>query len=575
MKIKDINSKSLLMVSGNELTALHLRLHQLYANFQKGNPGQDNEQLVNAHIFIVDEMKKREFNHDNEAPIDLASQKIASLAEYAPVISDKPLQEIPKITWDSIREYFKSSFLISKNAISLVGGVACNEAGGNDIDILIKIPSEEQLFNIISFRIFRMLPQDLRHRIHIFKSKGEGPFTNHYNLGDLQMTIIPEPVVVKMQEPQSAEKKKTSSEAEESANDDRIVPGRFFKPMKPTKAHVEGQRQTLETFLDLFSPEDFPVYSSAKRDGVRGVIHKLKDRVWIFTEEGSDITDKLPSLVAATRQLKYDSIVLDCELELWPLQGSERIHWPREEMSARLLLSEASDEDIFAQCFAILYLNGKDIHAEKYEDIYKIMEQVAGDKDGVGFGTDSVPTLKIQLIRHVVDANKKALETTTQQLSQIPFSEGNVAKMSKSVYNLKGIRSGWIKFRINSTLIAEVIEIVETSTPGIANLEIGIHKDDVLISLGKSFNVKTSGYKKGQRVRVEYETLIHTIDERGKLANSLPVESYSVWAPRVLSESIPQGAKVSSLEEVIASSIRDRVYQQKEIKNEDKFFYIK
>jgi ATP-dependent DNA ligase len=562
------------MVSGNELTAVHLRLHQLYANFQKGNPGQENEQLVNAHIFVVGEMKKRDFNHANEAPIDLASQKIAKLAEYAPVISDKPPQEIPKITWDSIREYFKSSFLISKNAISLVGGVACNEAGGNDIDILIKIPSEEQLFNIIAFRIFRMLPPELRNRIHISKSKGDGPFTDHYNLGDLQMTIIPEPVVVKMQEPQSAEKEKTSAEADESAKDGSIVPGRFFKPMKPTKAHVEGQRQTLDEFVDLFEGEDFPIYSSIKRDGVHGVIHKLKDKVWIFTEDGSDITDKLPSLVAAARQLKYDSIVLDCELELWPQQGSERIHWPREEMSSRLLLKESDDKDIFAQCFAILYLNGKDVHTENYEDIYKIMEQVADDKGGIKFGSDYAPTLKIQLIRHIVDANKKGLESTTQQLSKIPFSEGNVAKMSKSVYNLIGKRSGWVKFRTNSTLIAIVIDVVETSTTGIANLEIGISKDDVLISLGKTFNVKTRDFKKGQLVVVEYETFIHTVEEREKSSNSLQVESFSVWAPRVLLEDVSRGSKVSSIKEVIASSIRDRVYQRKELKNEGKFFDI-
>ena len=76
MKIEEINSKSLSIISGNELTALHLRLHQLYSNFQKENPGQENEQLVNAHIFVVEEMKKRKFNHNDKAPIDMASLKI-------------------------------------------------------------------------------------------------------------------------------------------------------------------------------------------------------------------------------------------------------------------------------------------------------------------------------------------------------------------------------------------------------------------------------------------------------------------------------------------------------------------
>ena len=576
MKIEEINSKSLSIISGNELTALHLRLHQLYSNFQKENPGQENEQLVNAHIFVVEEMKKRKFNHNDKAPIDMASLKIEKLAEYAPVISDKSgdSQE-KKITWDSIKEYLKSSFIISKNAISLVGGIACNEAGGNDIDILIKLPSEEQLFNIISFRLYRMLPPDLRHRIHIFKSKDDGPFTNHYNIGDLQIVVNPEPVIVKMQESQSEEKKKTSLEAEESAKENRIIPGRFFKPMKPTKAHTEGQRQTMEVFLDQFKDEDFPVYSSAKRDGVRGVIHKLKDRVWIFTEDGSDITDKLPTLVDVAKGLSYDSIVLDCELELWPVQGTERVQWPREEMSARLLLNTPDDKDVFAQCFAILYFNGKDCHNEKYDEIYKLMEKVNKDNEGnIRFGSDGFPTLRISMIPHTPDANKEGLKATTERLGKIPFSEGNVAKMAGSVYNLEGIRSGWVKFRINSTLTAKVLEEIKTSTPGIANLELGILLNEELVPVGKSFNVKSEMYAKGQLVRVEYETFIHQIDETGKSENSLPKESFSLWAPRVLSEDVINGTQISNTKELIQSAIKDRVYQQKVISNAGKSFYI-
>jgi len=178
------------------------------------------------------------------------------------------------------------------------------------------------------------------------------------------------------------------------------------------------------------------------------------------------------------------------------------------------------------------------------------------------------------MIPHTPDANKEGLKATTERLGKIPFSEGNVAKMAGSVYNLEGIRSGWVKFRINSTLTAKVLEEIKTSTPGIANLELGILLNEELVPVGKSFNVKSEMYAKGQLVRVEYETFIHQIDETGKSENSLPKESFSLWAPRVLSEDVINGTQISNTKELIQSAIKDRVYQQKVISNAGKSFYI-
>ena len=81
-------------------------------------------------------------------------------------------------------------------------------------------------------------------------------------------------------------------------------------------------------------------------------------------------------------------------------------------------------------------------------------------------------------------------------------------------------------------------------------------------------------YAKGQLVRVEYETFIHQIDETGKSENSLPKESFSLWAPRVLSEDVINGTQISNTKELIQSAIKDRVYQQKVISNAGKSFYI-
>lgn len=566
MKINEIEPKILKIISKLELLSLHRRVHQLYGSFLKSNPEQANEQLVNAHIFIMEEMIDRGIKHNADSQIDRDGETIKKMSEFAPVLSDKQPDCKDKITWNQIKEYFNKSFLVSKNTISIVGGVACNASGGNDIDILIKLPSEKQLLDIVSFRIYRMLPPDLRNRIHIFELKGAGPFTDHLNIGDLMISMNSNIDVVKMQEKISAEKSITSAQADESAKEDLIVPGRFFQPMKPTKAHNPGERQTVEKFLEMFTSEDYPVYSSIKRDGIHGVIHKNKDRVWIFTEDGSDVTDKLPSLVSAILDLKYDTIVLDCELELWPFQDGARIHWPREEMSARLLLTIPDDADVFAQCFAILYIDNNDIHKKSYEEIYQIMrnEFLLGK---LHFLSNQLrPRLKINLIHHEINEGQLGLKNSTELLRMIEFSEGNVAKKARSVYNLHGLRSGWVKYHNNAVAIAQVADVILASDGNSANLALVLRKQDALVQVGRSFNVPQKQYSVGQLVLVEYETLNHTIEDG--------IESYSLWAPRVVG--IQQDVQeADTIEKTIQLAIESHVYQKKVIINGVKSFFIK
>ena len=162
MKIEEIEPEKLKQASKLELQSLHLRLHQLYANFLNKHPGQENEQLINAHIFVVGEMGGRGIKHNVVSVIDRESKQLQKLSEeYAPVVSDEIGLHEEKITIEQIQKYFKP-FIIGKNLISVVGGVVCGKDGGNDIDILVKMPTEERLFDIITFRLYRMFPIELR-----------------------------------------------------------------------------------------------------------------------------------------------------------------------------------------------------------------------------------------------------------------------------------------------------------------------------------------------------------------------------------------------------------------------------
>src|SRR4030042_866929 len=543
MKIDEIEPEKLKQASKLELQSLHLRLHQLYANFLNKHPGQENEQLINAHIFVVGEMVDRGIKHNIVSVIDRESKQLQKLSEeYAPVVSDEIGLHEEKITIEQIQKYFKP-FIIGKNLISGVGGVVCGKDGGNDIDILVKIPTEERLFDIITFRLYRMFPIELRKRLHFVKADSAGPFTNHCNMADLVAVMYAAPEVIKM------------------AEKDRIVPGRFFIPMKPTKAHAPNERQTVGKFLEMFKPEDFPVYSSIKKDGVRATLHKSGKKVWIYTEEGTNITDKLPSITEAVSGLPYDNIVLDCELELLVKHDSKGIHYPREVMASKLLLKEPDDKNIYAQCFAILYINGEDYHMQPYEKIYELMEK---ESPSIPIVEANIIRSKIQSIRHIIDRTVEELGITTKQISQIPYSEGNVAKMAKSVYNLSGKRSGWVKYRNNAVANAKIIRVIPTKTPDIANLELGLLIKDEITSMGRSFNIRTPDYKLNEIVLVEYETLNHVTTDGKK--------SYGLWAPRVIGKS--SKTKPDEIGKTISLAKKNRVYQKKTIVNGETTFDI-
>jgi len=77
-------------------------------------------------------------------------------------------------------------FIIKKDWITLVGGLAANEHTRNDIDIVVAEMSPEQLEKTARFRFLRGMPDYLAHRISFLPQNNiKGPITSYYPLGDL------------------------------------------------------------------------------------------------------------------------------------------------------------------------------------------------------------------------------------------------------------------------------------------------------------------------------------------------------------------------------------------------------
>lgn len=53
-----------------------------------------------------------------------------------------------------------------------------------------------------------------------------------------------------------------------------------------------------------------------KFDGLHCQVHRKGEKVWVYSDDGSNITDRLPTVVQQAKRFKHD-YVFDCEMEMW------------------------------------------------------------------------------------------------------------------------------------------------------------------------------------------------------------------------------------------------------------------
>jgi site-specific DNA-adenine methylase len=191
MSIKDISPVSLRGVDDQELLSLHRRLHQLFAGNFAGNAKLSagdlkREDLINAEIFVQDEMSRRQMEH--QADDDLASEA-AKLRQTrkdgpAPILPGANGEDLDEITLSEVLPHFKS-FKLRMPFLYLVGSLANHGKTQNDIDLLIKGPIDEDMLHVLKFRLGRMMPPHLSARMNLLDDTLGGPFTCHVELADL------------------------------------------------------------------------------------------------------------------------------------------------------------------------------------------------------------------------------------------------------------------------------------------------------------------------------------------------------------------------------------------------------
>jgi DNA adenine methylase len=475
------------------------------------------------------------------------------------------------------------------NYISLSGSTLyAKDRMPNDPDVIFR---DSQLDAGITIKLQRLFKRILGDEPHFVPSPS-GPNWRHFPLYHLALIPVKDAQFIEIgdeepgfakkfyeQEPRAASPE-VKKEIEDSAKQDRIKMFRMFQGMKPTRAAKPNHRMSIDYFISLFKPEDFKagILSSKKYDGMRVLIFRDGKRIEIWSEDGENVTNRLPKTIDALSKINGDEYIIDAEIELW----KEGKHQPREAIAGYIhAKTEPDDSGVVANIFTVLYHNGEDLHKKPEIERQRILE-----KFGIPQSTWSIPRVDFHLNRvpNLLSHTPEKLRKDTIFVSKQIGSEGNVAKKTNSVYYLDGrSRGGWIKWHSNALIYGIVIKRNPTKVETVFNYDYGIfpgkykiREEDLIevegkkyVKVGTTFNTDEKK-NRGDLIAVECETL-NLIDNKKR-----DTFEVTAWAPRYIyldktEEPIPE--KADTIEAVVEKARKNRVLQKKTITEEGVTLY--
>jgi len=194
--------------------------------------------------------------------------------------------------------------IVFKDYLKLVGSVAISGAG-NDLDVLI----DGEPLRAVEFNLKRMFPPSIAERLHVFHD--QGPFTSYIPLADLVLQFKP-PMVESLSVGKSLE-----PEGRKSAREDKVVPFRFFFPQKTRAGYHKREFFTVEDALEVAESKWYPWVGEEKLDGMLWEVHKVGDRVEVFSEDGREVNiNQAGPLINEIRSQPEDFVAVG-ELETW------------------------------------------------------------------------------------------------------------------------------------------------------------------------------------------------------------------------------------------------------------------
>jgi len=174
-----------------------------------------------------------------------------------------------------------------------------------------------------------------------------------------------------------------------------------------------------------------------KYDGMRIQLHKIDNKVKIYSYNGNDITDKCKEQVKILKEKKFGECILDGELMLF--ENDKPLH--RAQVIAHVFKDKKTDGELKIHVFDIMRHNDRDLADSPLQDRINILFQ--------NYSIHSDEKLAFPSKKDTRIADSLAdIKRYGKEIMKIPTSEGVVIKDLTSTY-IKGAKKNpkWIKWK--------------------------------------------------------------------------------------------------------------------------------
>ena len=256
----------------------------------------------------------------------------------------------------------------------------------------------------------------------------------------------------------------------------KITPLKYYKPWKTYFAvlveHSKTKRYPVDKLIQLLTDKygKIPLLiCEPKYDGVRCELHKVGEKVKIFTEDGNEITHALPTIVEAVREHKLPDLVVEGELEGY----KNGRHVPRELVIGEIHEKRRgpSDFDFVFTIFELPWLEGENLtertNLERLRLLYKLPISQAS--------LNPKPTLN--KVPYILAKTRNTLQRAANKFCSIKHFEGMVCKFADGLYDPKSKYPYLIKFKKFLTVATIISRVFPTKKPGIYNYEVCLDFD--------------------------------------------------------------------------------------------------
>jgi ATP-dependent DNA ligase I len=258
---------------------------------------------------------------------------------------------------------------------------------------------------------------------------------------------------------------------------------------RPIKPMLAASAPEMDAALEKLDVPDKQVAVEWKLDGIRAQIHVADSGVRVFTRTLDDITDRLPEVVAALRDLPVRTAVFDGELIA--LRDDGRPH-PFQITAARTMSHKDPGVPLSVLLFDVLHLDGTDL-----------LDRPGAERQAAL--TEIVPG-SLLMPRLVTTSPAEATEFFTDAVDH--GHEGVVVKSLDTPYTAGRRGAGWVKVKPRHTLdlVVLAVEWGHGRRQGkLSNLHLGARDPATggFVMLGKTFKGLTDKMLAWQTERLQ------------------------------------------------------------------------